>query len=115
MNFYREYDTPNFDLNGVAFTAPPAAFSKYVIDLNFATQTATISIDGVDQGVVASFLTAANPQDVVTLNFKTGGYYSGNNKEFYMCVDNLVVSQVPEPVTVSLLLLGGLGVLRRKH
>lgn len=115
-------DVTNFKFNGVSFLDPSGDeffpgdpyFANYVIAIDFAAQKASLSMNGVDMVGLVDLLASSVGSDVAQMNFGSGGYWSGA-MFFGYWVDDMAITQVPEPMTLSLLALGGLAALRRRR
>jgi hypothetical protein len=102
----------NPTLNGVAFAQDFNDENNpyhMVYEIDFAADTVELTINGVPQ-VTAPLPFDAAPADLAVLKFTSALYYPKAivNHTYY---DNI---QVPEPATLSLLLVGGLALLRRR-
>lgn len=53
--------------------------------------------------------------NTATIRLEISSPYAGEFEFSSMAVDNIVITEVPEPATLSLLALGGMGLLRRRR
>jgi len=103
------------NLGGGTVPLPYTDFHAYELLLDFGADQVELKVDGVSKGTY-DFLNLHDPGDFTKVGFRVGQNYAKAAKTGETYVDDIVVSQVPEPVTLTLLLTGVLlaGVRRRR-
>jgi hypothetical protein len=109
----RDFNSGQNWLNGTGYTMNMVELQEYhfMYVLDTVADTVDLYIDGNPMVTDVALSVAIDPSDIAMLKFASGLYYQNSSTYHTTNWDNIVV---PEPATIGLLLLGGLGLIRRR-
>lgn len=105
-----------FNFNGTDYLVSKDAWHTAALTINPTTSKASFSVDG-NSVVSNATVDLGGFSGLARFNYYQDDpeWFRQNNPNGALLMDNFSIAQTPEPMTLTLLALGGLAIIRRRH